>query len=142
MNVLKIKTTIDDIFKNPFDVDVVPHNLINIATGQVTSEIVQKDMTEFVERATKQRDSFITQRMVDQPKDKIFGTGKQSLVLRHLETCKNQQSELPIKQSLLTLRFYLEDCFLFPRTETLTCQLYLNLNCHQCHLPYFMMMAL
>ena len=88
MDVLKIKTTIDDIFKNPFDVDVVPHNLINIATGQVTSEIVQKNMTESVERATKQRDSFITQRMVDQPKRQNFWDRETKLGIK---TFRNMQ---------------------------------------------------
>ena len=63
---------VEDIFQNPFDLGKVPEALINIVTGQVASDVVQKDMTDFVEKTTYQRDTFLNHHLVDHLERKPF----------------------------------------------------------------------
>ena len=71
-DILKVKSTVEYIFQDPFDLKKVPKVLINIVTGHVASDVVQKDLTDFTERAKNQRDKFINQHLVDHPEGKHF----------------------------------------------------------------------
>lgn len=38
-DVIKVKNTINNTFQNPIDVNKTPSNLVNIATGQIASDM-------------------------------------------------------------------------------------------------------
>ena len=58
--------------QNPFDLDSVPEELINIASGQVASEKVAKELSSFLQDGAKQNDIFIEQRLAKSKRTKSF----------------------------------------------------------------------
>ncbi len=58
--------------QNPFDLDSIPEELINIASGQVASEKVAKDLSSFLQDGAKQNAIFIEQRLAKSKRTKSF----------------------------------------------------------------------
>ncbi len=58
--------------QNPFDLDSIPEELINIASGQVSSEKVAKDLSSFLQEGAKQNAIFIEQRLAKSKRTKSF----------------------------------------------------------------------
>ena len=54
--------------QNPFDLDSVPPQLINIITGQVASEAVEKSLDTFLQYGTRRHKEFVQQRLVEKTK--------------------------------------------------------------------------
>ena len=59
-------------FHNPFDIETVPTELVNIATGQVASPEVRKSLTSFRDVSKKKHHDFVTKRLVEESKSKSF----------------------------------------------------------------------
>ena len=59
-------------FLNPFNIETVPVELVNIATGQVASPEVRKSLTNFRDVGKKKHHDFVTKRLVQQSKSKSF----------------------------------------------------------------------
>lgn len=59
-------------YQNPFDLDTVPSDLINIATGRVASNDVAQSLNTFLESGKKTNDAFIQARLVQATKSKTF----------------------------------------------------------------------
>ncbi|KAI4799577.1 hypothetical protein KUCAC02_016826 [Chaenocephalus aceratus] len=49
--------------QNPFDLDSIPEELINIASGQVASEKVAKELSSFLQDGAEQNAIFIEERL-------------------------------------------------------------------------------
>ena len=58
--------------QNPFDLDSVPEELSNIASGQVASEKVAKELSNFLQDGAKQNAVFIEQRLTKSKRTKSF----------------------------------------------------------------------
>ncbi len=58
--------------QNPFDLDSIPEELINIASGQVASEKFAKDLSSFLQDGAKQNAIFIEQRLAKSKRTKSF----------------------------------------------------------------------
>lgn len=50
--------------QNPFDLDTVPNELVNIATGQIASQEVSNGLGHFIREAKKRNKSFIEKRLL------------------------------------------------------------------------------
>lgn len=61
-DIQKIMETVEQR-QNPFDLDSIPEELINIASGQVASEKVAKELSSFLQDGVKQNAIFIEQRL-------------------------------------------------------------------------------
>ena len=71
-DVAKIKDSIITHFQNPFDLEEVPSDLINIVTGQVASTEVQESLRHLEETGVTKMKSFIQTRLVEGTKTKSF----------------------------------------------------------------------
>ena len=58
--------------QNPFDLNTVPPELINITSGHVASEVVSNSLCSFLERGTKKSQVFMSERIVENTKSKGF----------------------------------------------------------------------
>ena len=59
-------------YQNPFDLNTVPSELINISTGHVASAEVSRSLGTFLEGGQKKHQDFVNQRLVDGTKSKSF----------------------------------------------------------------------
>jgi hypothetical protein len=64
-DVTRIKGFISEQCQNPFDLDSVPTKLVNITTGQVATEDVEKSLTEGPEKGKSMMERFTKERMVE-----------------------------------------------------------------------------
>lgn len=64
-DVSRIKQFISEQCQNPFDTDVVPNSLVNIATGQVATKEVERFLTEGPEKGKLMLEQFTKTRMVE-----------------------------------------------------------------------------
>ena len=53
---------------NPFDLDTVPKDLINISTGQVASQEVTKSLEQFMDVAKHKNAEFVERRLLEDKK--------------------------------------------------------------------------
>ena len=59
-------------YQNPFDVNTIPSELINITTGQIASPEVRKSMVSFLDSGTKKHEEFLARKLVQNTKDRSF----------------------------------------------------------------------
>ena len=70
-DIQKIMETVEQK-QNPFDLDSIPEELINIASGQVASENVARQLSSFLQDDAKQNAIFIEERLLKSKRTKSF----------------------------------------------------------------------
>lgn len=106
-DVSKIITLIKNEWHNPFNLNESPQNLINICTGRIASEDIQKSLSNFVEKAKLKSDGFVTSVIINGSKS-FWEPIKKEKVLT-FTGFKIKQSEVMFRRIVAAAKFQILD---------------------------------
>ena len=89
--------------QNPFDLDTVPDELINIASGQVASQKVAKDLSSFLEDGEKLNAAFIDERLKSETAKRFWDSEKR-LKLATFSHASTKTKPIPMHSNVLFRR--------------------------------------
>lgn len=68
----KVVDLINNQYQNPFDLNTVPDNLVNIASGQVASEEIEKSLNEFRDVSQEAVNQYVSERLSNERSVKFW----------------------------------------------------------------------